>query len=573
MNGDNPALIAARATQARIDACLDAGRSFRLEAGAGAGKTWSLVAALRRLIAERSTSLVQRGQRIACITFTEVARKEIAQEVEEHPAILVETIHAFCWTFLAQFQQSLRELVVQLEDRRDKIEAGGGVGNKRIEYELGFFGVDAERVTLSHDDIPHFMAKLLAREKFRRLLAQQFPVVFIDEYQDTDKDFMVAIVEHFFDTGEGPLIGLFGDHWQTIYRKDYERAEFGIEGIDKGANFRSVPAIVNVLNRLRPELPQGPSDPEALGEARFFHANSWQGERTATAHSKGDVSPHAACAFRELLLARLQTDGWDPKKTKVLMLTHNALAAELGYPSIADIFDRNEAFAKKENATIKFLAEEVEPMACAYRDARFGDMFRLSVAGPAIRSHADKLSWRMDMDALDRLRLKGTIGEVLDHLKETNRPHLPDRVARIEENLVALDGSSVPEDATALLRHEKLRAVRYGEFIELVKFIEGSTPFATQHSVKGAEFESVLVILAGGWNHYNWPKLLELFETKAINGQNQKGYYRARNLFYVSISRPMKRLAVLATQSLSPTALKSAENLFGAENVEGLHLP
>jgi DNA helicase-2/ATP-dependent DNA helicase PcrA len=30
--------------------CLDEGRSFRLEAGAGAGKTYSLEKALRRLI-------------------------------------------------------------------------------------------------------------------------------------------------------------------------------------------------------------------------------------------------------------------------------------------------------------------------------------------------------------------------------------------------------------------------------------------------------------------------------------------------------------------------------------------
>jgi ATP-dependent exoDNAse (exonuclease V) beta subunit len=31
----------------------------------------------------------------------------------------------------------------------------------------------------------HFMAQLLKREKFRRLLTQQFPVILIDEYQDS----------------------------------------------------------------------------------------------------------------------------------------------------------------------------------------------------------------------------------------------------------------------------------------------------------------------------------------------------------------------------------------------------
>jgi DNA helicase-2/ATP-dependent DNA helicase PcrA len=105
-----------------------------------------------------------------------------------------------------------------------------------------------------------------------------------------------------------------------------------------------------------------------------------------------------------------------------------------------------------------------------------------------------------------------------------------------------------------------------------VKYVQGYTPFATQHSVKGAEFENVLVILGGGWNHYNWPQLLELLETRQLTKKNIKGYYRARNLFYVSISRPMKRLAVLATQTMPANALKTAARLFGPNNVEGLAL-
>lgn len=109
--------------------------------------------------------------------------------------------------------------------------------------------------------------------------------------------------------------------------------------------------------------------------------------------------------------------------------------------------------------------------------------------------------------------------------------------------------------------------------IELVKFVEKRTPFATQHSVKGAEFENVLVVLGGGWNHYNWPQLLELFETGELDAKNSKGFYRSRNLFYVSISRPMTRLAVLATQTLSTNALAAVNRLFGKDNVEELAIP
>ncbi|MFG0763050.1 UvrD-helicase domain-containing protein [Aeromonas media] len=570
---ENPAVIAAQEAQRKINEALDASHSFRLEAGAGAGKTYSLVAALKRLIAERGPALIRAGQKVACITYTEVARNEIAQEIEDHPAILVNTIHGFSWAFLRQFQKALRDLVGEMEDRKEKVEQGGGVGSKPVDYSMGFFGVDVDRVTLSHDDIPEMMAKLLQKEKFRRILSQQFPVIFIDEYQDTHRQFMDAITDHFLKPATGSLIGLFGDHWQTIYRSEYELAEYPIKEIAKGSNFRSVPAVVNVLNKLRPELFQAFYDPEAKGEARFFHTNAYKGQRTNDSHSKQDLPPDLARRTREELMQRLQDEGWDMSKTKVLMLTHNVLAAEQGYPNLAEVFrGRNDLFAKKEDPAIKFFAEVVEPICAAYDASRYGDMFKAFGTSPALTKHEDKVSWRCDMDALQKLRAEGTIGQVIDHLKVTRRPSPPERVLLRDEELKALKGTPIPDDASALQRYSALRNIPYSEVIELVKFIEMQTPFATQHSVKGAEFENVLVVLGGGWNHYNWPQLLELLETNALNSKNKKGFYRARNLFYVSISRPMTRLAVLATQTIPDNALKAANRLFGNDNIEELKI-
>lgn len=570
---ENPALEAAQQAQLKIDKALKAGRSFRLEAGAGAGKTYSLVAALKRLISERGPALIQSGQKIACITFTEVARNEIAQEIEDHPAILVDTIHGFSWAFLRQFQKALRDSLAEMEVRKEKIEQGGGVGKKPVDYDFGFFGIDEDKITLSHDDIPDLMAKLLYQEKFRRILGQQYPVIFIDEYQDTHRQFMVSITDNFLKPAAGPLVGLFGDHWQTIYRSEYELARYPIEEIAKGSNFRSVPAIVNVLNNLRTELQQAVHDPEAKGEARFFHINSYRGERTSDRHSKEDLPPDLARKTREALMQRLQVEGWDLSKTKVLMLTHNVLAAEQGYPNIAEIFSgHTDLFAKKEDPTIKFFAEVVEPMCAAYASSRYGEMFKILGSGPAIARHEDKKNWRRDMDALQKLRVEGTIGQVIDFLQSTKRPSPPDRVLRHDEELKALDGTPIPEKSSALQRYSKLRDVPYQEVTEAVKFIKKQTAFATQHSVKGAEFENVLVVLGGGWNHYNWPQLFELIHTKSLNAKNTKGFYRARNLFYVSISRPMTRLAVLATQAIPNTALEAINHLFGSSNVEELNM-
>jgi DNA helicase-2/ATP-dependent DNA helicase PcrA len=565
-----PAVVAAQLAQVRLDECLANSQNFRLEAGAGAGKTYSLVTALKKIIAESGPALMHAGQQVACITYTEVARQEIANEIEEHPAILVNTIHGFGWAFISRFQENLRELVAAHEPYKEAIETSGGVQSQQVDYNLGFFGIDDKRITLNHDDVPRFLAKMLANAKFKRIFKSLYPVLFIDEYQDTDPLVMSALADHFFTPGDGPITGLFGDHWQTIYRKDHVLLDLpNVQGIDKGSNFRSVPVIVNVLNRLRPELVQEVNDVDGQGEARFFHTNGFAGARVDSRNGKQELPEEAHAAAIGRVRQTLQDEGWDfdPARTKILMLTHNAIAAERGYPNLARIFDRNEAFAKKEDAAIAFLTDTVEPICAAYFAGNFGDMFRLMGGIPTIRNTADKAHWQADMDALIVLRDTGTIGEVIDHLKVTRRPRLSDRIGGREDDIAKLGPEPTEEEPKSLKRYRELRNVPYRELIAVTEFINGFTPFATQHSVKGAEFENVLVILSGGWNHYNWPQFFELLTTAKITDKNTGGFHRCRNLFYVAVSRPKKRLAVLATQALGDAATAAVTQLFGAENV------
>lgn len=566
----SPAVVAAQHSQSRVEQCLANGTNFRLEAGAGAGKTYSLVAALKKIIAEKGPSLMHAGQKVACITYTEVARQEIAKEIEEHPAILVNTIHGFGWAFISRFQKTLRELVAAQESRLEAIEAVGGIKQQEVEYSFGFFGIDEKRITLHHDDVPRFLAQMLANAKFQRIFKSLYPILFIDEYQDTDPLVMAALSEHFFTPGAGPITGLFGDHWQTIYRKDYALINFpNVEGIDKGSNFRSVPAIVDVLNRLRPELVQEVDDPDAVGEARFFHCNAFAGVRISSPHAKDELPSAELAQTIERVTQNLTAEGWSfaPEKTKILMLTHNAIAAKRGYPNLAKIFDRNEAFAKKEDAAIAFLADTVEPICASYSSGNIGEMFRLVGGIPTIRKSDDKTQWRANMDKLLALRANGTIGEVIDHLKSTRRPRLSDRLSDREDEIAKLGPEPTDDEANSIKRHRELRGVPYRELIAVTEFINGFTPFATQHSVKGAQFENVLVVLSGGWNQYNWPRFLDYFTSGNVPAKDQAGYYRTRNLFYVAISRPRQRLAVLATQALSQNALSGASQLFGQGNV------
>src|SRR5690606_15290157 len=49
--------------------------------------------------------------------------------------------------------------------------------------------------------------------------------------------------------------------------------------------------------------------------------------------------------------------------------------------------------------------------------------------------------------------------------------------------------------------YNRVKEVKFSEFQKLYEYLEGQTPFSTQHKTKGAEFDNVLVVLDnGGWN-------------------------------------------------------------------------
>lgn len=574
---ETPADAAGRIALERVYACFDTGRSFRLEAGAGAGKTYSLEKALRRLIELRGADLVRNRQQIGCITFTNVAKDEIIARTKAHPAVRPETVHGFCWSVLQDFQPELRALVPTLPDWSERLEPVGTVGLRRVHYEFGYPSVTDGQISLRHDDVLSLMAELLARPKFRAVLTNRYPVLLIDEYQDTDAGFVEALKKYFLDTGTGPLIGLFGDHWQKIYGEGCGAVEHAsLEVINKNANFRSAKPIVAVLNRMRPALPQIPSNPDAPGEARVFHTNAWPGQRRSSqggGHWTGDTSPEAARAYFNHIKGRLEAEGWDfsVQRTKILMLSHSVLAREQGYQSIPPIYGQfNDPWLKKEDPHIKFLADQIEPACAAFEAQRYGDMFESLGAGrPCIRRHEDKAAWTRTLKRLVELRKSATIGEVVDFIASQPHMRLPDAVEEREQRLAEVGPEPVEDEPRRVTQLRKLRAVAYRELIALDAFIDGHTPFATKHGVKGAEFENVLVIVGRGWNKYNFAQMLEWLDAGPPT-ERTEFFESNRNLFYVACSRPKTRLALLFTQILNPAALAKVTALFGDANVVAL---
>jgi DNA helicase-2/ATP-dependent DNA helicase PcrA len=346
-------------------------------------------------------------------------------------------------------------------------------------------------------------------------------------------------------------------------------------GVSQFLGDRSVQPVVDVLNAMRPALPQFVEDSDLPGEVRVFHTNGWAGQRQAGGHWKGDLPEPEAHEALELVRGQLEAAGWDitPEHTKILMLTHRVLATEQGYASLPAAFRFNESFTRKEHPYISWFVDMLEPASDAFAAHRYGAMFEALGGGvPHLRRPADKQAWSASMQALAGLRANGSVAEVLGHLKTARRPRLPDAIADRERELAAFNRESEEEMPQTLAEIERLHAASYAEISALRRYLDGSSPFETKHGVKGAEFENVLVIVGRGWNLYNFNEMLELAGAAAIPAARQAAYERNRNLFYVACSRPKRRLALLFTQQLSPAALATLENWFGANNIKALEL-
>jgi DNA helicase II / ATP-dependent DNA helicase PcrA len=190
---------------------------------------------------------------------------------------------------------------------------------------------------------------------------------------------------------------------------------------------------------------------------------------------------------------------------------------------------------------------------------------------PPIRNLPDKQVWTEAMNVLLALREKGTVGEILTHLRTVARPRLPDKVAELEVELRNYKPENADDEMPRKLSEvEALHDVPYSEIRALRIYSLGFSPFETKHGVKGAEFENVLVVISRGWNRYNFNEMLELASARSMPEKRREAFDRNRNLFYVACSRPKSRLTLLFTQELSDEALGTLKHWFEADTIESV---
>lgn len=198
-----------------IIAVLQSGKSFKVEAGAGSGKTYSLHGVVEWIDKHKAKEYKRNGKHVACLTYTNAAVEVIASRIFSDSFIIPSTIHSFAWENIQNFRSSLVVAAKEL----DFIPSDHTVEEvKRVVYDLGIRYLEEDgTLHLFHDDIIKIFAWFLDKEKFRMLLSDKYPLILIDEYQDTFKIITDKFLTYFIDLGKGPQFGFFGDSWQTIY--------------------------------------------------------------------------------------------------------------------------------------------------------------------------------------------------------------------------------------------------------------------------------------------------------------------------------------------------------------------
>lgn len=352
-------------------------RSFFLFAGAGSGKTRTLVAVLRKLTGigtgdaqgepapaandaafKFARELRARAQTIRVITYTKNAALVVTGRLGTNDLTQVATIHSFCWDLIAGFDADIREALLAmnadaLQKARDAAAERKNGPTDKDKEKIGELEAKAAALAAT----PHFtyspdrkrhgdgalnhsqvlaLASWLLKQKptLRRILLDQHPVILIDESQDTMKGILDALLEVVAEAPSRLMLGLLGDHRQRIYLDGHSDLpslvpeDWATPKLEM--NHRSQQRIVDLINDIwdsdlegrtqsKKAVHQHPREEKSAGLVRIFIGN-------ASASAEDKLRREALC--ESAMQAATGLADWAPGNPghKVLALEHSLVA-------------------------------------------------------------------------------------------------------------------------------------------------------------------------------------------------------------------------------------------------------
>jgi DNA helicase II / ATP-dependent DNA helicase PcrA len=587
-----------------LKACVESDpvRSFIMIAGAGSGKTTSLVKGLAHVDRLRGKRLRAAGQKIACVTYTEVAEREIREDVQNGAVFQVSTIHSFLWELIRPFQLDIRDWLLarieeKIQERRAKLanprtqqrtrerlgpeiadlEATKRPVAARTRFTYSAGGKLSEGI-LGHDDIIKMVPALLQEKAlFRKLVAQRFPFIFVDESQDTTPEFVKALTAIDGDARGRFCVGFFGDPMQKIYQQGIgEIAPCpGWEVIRKEENFRSAPAVLDVVNKIRLD---GDGLQQTLGKPEQWEA--FRGSARVFIVPSDDRRSERIQAIRRWAARASADDLWnsDAKEAdvRVLVIVHRMAARRLGfadlYAAMSDDAPASikEGFADGTTWAVQPFLKYLLPLVEAYERGRHFEVMTLlrekcaSLQGVRRGGESVQSRLRQAAVAIGRARemLRDSQSSVGDVLLEANasglialdarfEAHIIPRPAGSHEGVRSLDSVSVDAELSATMK--AFLGCPAKQFWGYRTYIEDESPFSTQQGIKGAEYQRVLAVLDDEESthiqfKYNKYLGLEPLSSTDIDNRNEGKETvvdRTRRLMYVCCSRAIRELAIV----------------------------
>lgn len=545
----------------KIITCLDNKKSFVLEAGAGSGKTRSLIETLKYILSKEDSLLKRMNQQIVCITYTNVAKNEIIERIEDNPLVFVGTIHQFAWHIIKNYQSELRIEILEHNSKDPKKQIDGleeKLVSKKIEYSE--YGRKFEEGQITHDDVIEFSNKLFEKyPKILKIVSDRFPYIFVDEYQDTEERTVKMLLDHLLKAKNyNGLVGFFGDSMQSIYDRGIgkipqEYIDGGILNfITKDENFRCSEEVINVLNKIRTNIQQKPAGKNRKGSVLFVDCNG-----------SGDISDYEK--VRDYLV---DNQGWNIKKTKILLLTHKDIASKAGYEELLKTYDKlsfgRDKLFKKDEVYSDFFLNKLEVFVSYYKDKKYSEFINmLGKQGFSVTKHEDKVEIDSHMKEVLRLRDSSSVKQVLEYVITNKLLAKPTRMVDFEEKIGTVP---LPEELEKKKDfHDSLMGLDYKEYIKVNEYIDGFTPYSTKHGVKGSEFENVLIVIDDtSWNRFSFNDVF------AGNQKNLGRFNLTKNLLYVCCSRAKNHLAIVALSKMDTAAVAGIKDIFGRGNYSGI---
>jgi len=594
-----------------IKECIDAKSSFVVEAGAGSGKTYALIQTLKHLIENKGEVLKSKKQQIVCITYTNVAKNEIIKRIEYNDLVNVFTIHEFLWQSIKQFQKQLKIEICKLNESRLSNDIMKGKDSKYIEnlnerigniysvfYNDSSFR-DFEKGELHHDDVID-LSKMLLKEYplLTSIIAQKYPYIFIDEYQDTSVETVEALIDYLLLRNRAELLlGFYGDSHQKIYDtgigslQDYYEDENKILIlIKKEENYRSSKTVVNLLNNFRTNIKQE-SIRDLDGSIKFVYWKNHPEIRKDQKVKEFEESlKNIKNDYYEKVIQKLTEEGWDfgtSSPDKVLVLANSRIAERAGFPNLYKIFSKRfgqsikERLLDRNHFLIKFFTGYIDKKNSQEREVGLENLIYYWLnnnQNKAIRflkkngtilnefQHPKKKEVSEILDDLSKNRHNKTVKNILELVLQKgiiysrNYQDFIDRIYQDFEGVAPEIKERIERDK---LFYESFLNLPYNEVLNFWKHIQNETVFSTKHGTKGDEYRNVLTVIDDTeWKQeYNFNNFFNNSDEKAERS------LRTRNLFYVECSRAKDNLVVLMLSTIDDNALINIKTWFGQENV------